>query len=123
MPSTRDPLTYAIIGAAMEVHKYLGNRFLEAIYQEALAVGFNLRNAPYQREVDIPVFYKGQLLSPHYRVDFVCYDAIIVELKALDRLTGIQSAQVINYLKAANKHVGLLLNFGAASLEYKRLVN
>ena len=119
----RDPRTYAIIGAAMEVHRQLGCGFLEAVYQEALAIEFDLREIPYRREVDLPVSYKECRLTTHYRADFICYDTVIVELKALSKLGGAEQAQIINYLKATGLETGLVLNFGDASLEYKRFIH
>jgi GxxExxY protein len=118
----RDPRTYAIIGAAMEVHRELGHGFLEAVYQEALAIEFAARGIPFQREVELLIRYKGQLLRPKYRADFVCYDSVVVETKALAQLTGADQGQAINELKATAMEVGLLINFGAPSLEYQRLV-
>ena len=114
--------TFAIIGAAMAVHRVLGHGFLEAVYQEALAIEFVHQGTPYVREVELPIQYRGQQLSTGYRVDFLCFDEVIVELKALDKLTTREEAQVINYLKAGGKSRGLLLNFGNKSLEHKRLV-
>jgi GxxExxY protein len=117
-----DPRTYAIIGAAMEVHKQLGCGFLEAIYQEALSIELSKRDVPFRREVRLPVYYKGQLLSTTYCADFICFDSIVTELKALAHMTGVEEAQVINYLKATGYEVGLLLNFGGRSLQHRRLV-
>src|SRR4030095_5562523 len=118
MENVRDPQTYAIIGAAMEVHRVLGCGFLEPVYQEALAKEFLLREIPFRRQVELPLSYKGDLLAVKYKPDFICYDDVIVELKALDRLSGKEKAQVINYLKATRIERGLLLNFGTIRLEY-----
>ena len=117
-----DPRTFAIIGAAMEVHKLLGCGFLEAVYQEALSIEFAKRNIPFKREVRLPIHYKGQLLSTSYCVDFICFDSVIVELKAVTHMTGTEESQVINYLKATGYETGLLLNFGGRSLQHRRLI-
>ena len=121
--SQRDPKTYAIIGAALEVHQQLGCGFLGSVYQEAMALELLSRDIPFQREVELPVFYKGNKLSTFFRADFICFDEVIVELKAIKELTTIAEAQIINYLKITKMKKGLLINFGAESLEVKRYVN
>ena len=117
-----DPQTFAIIGAAMEVHRELGHGFLEIVYQSALALEFKERNVPFSAEVNLPVRYKGKLLTCGYRADFICYDDVIIETKAISKLTGADEAQVINELKATGHTLGLLLNFGSPSLEHRRLI-
>lgn len=118
-----DAQTYAIIGAAMEVHSILGCGFLETVYSEALALEFMLRKIPYQKEVELPVFDKNQKLQCFYKADFVCFDNIIVEMKALNELNNIHDAQVLNYLKSTGFTRGLLLNFGKTQLQIKRIVH
>ena len=118
----RDPQTFAVIGAAMEVHRILGCGFLEAVYQEALARELHHRAIPFQEQRELPVSYKGQTLSTCYRADFVVFEGVIVEIKALDILSSREKAQLLNYLKASGFRVGLLINFGARSLQYERLV-
>ena len=106
----------------MEVHKELGCGFLEGVYQEALGREFGLQRIPNKAQPIIDILYKGVLLEKKYQPDFVCYKEIIVEIKAISSLSGIEEAQLINYLKATELKVGLLINFGSKSLEYKRFV-
>lgn len=113
---------YNIIGAAMEVHRELGHGFLEPVYQEALELVLIDKGIPYQREKVLDIYFKGQLLKKKYVADFICYDEVIVELKALSGLTENDLAQVLNYLKATGKKIGLLINFGTNSLQYKRII-
>ena len=123
LPDVRDPQTYAIIGAAMEVYNELGSGFLEHVYQEALEREFKLREIPFQRQVELVIMNKGEPLKCTYKADFLCYETIIVEIKAIKSLTGVDRAQLINYLKATRFPRGLLLNYGAPSLEFERLAN
>ena len=114
-------LSGKIIGACMEVHNELGNGFLEAVYQEALEKEFRLQSITYEREKFLPIIYKGEILSKEYFADFLCFDEIIVELKAVTVLSKAHKAQVINYLKAAGKEIGLLVNFGESKLKWERI--
>lgn len=114
-------LTREIIGAAMEVHSNLGPGFLESVYEEALAIEFDLRKVRYERQRGIDVFYKG-LLAKQFVCDFLVGEKVLVELKALKAITGVEEAQILNYLRATGLEVGLLINFGERSLKYKRLV-
>jgi GxxExxY protein len=118
----KDPETFAIISAAMEVHRELGRGFLELVYQTARALEFQERAIPFKPEVALPIHYRNKLLTCAYRADFVCFESIIVETKAIATLTSADDAQLINELKATGLQRGLLLNFGSASLEHKRLV-
>lgn len=113
--------TYQIIGAAMEVHKTLGCGFTEPLYQEAFEQELQLRSIPFQREKSFHVTYKGKELKKEFRLDFVCFDKIIVELKAVGDFADEHFAQVYNYLKATGMSLGLLINFGKKSLDYKRI--
>jgi GxxExxY protein len=113
---------YKIIGACMAVHRELGHGFLEPVYQEALAIELCFHGIPYVKEPELSIIYRGVALNKTYKADFVCYDSIIVELKALSSLNNDHMAQVLNYLKATNLKVGLLINFGTSSLQHKRLV-
>jgi len=120
---TRAPETYAILGAAMRVHTELGRGFLESVYQDALEIEFRNQNIPYQREVRIPVFYRGIELKSYFVADFVCFESIIVELKALTEWSGKEKTQVLNYLKATGFKRALLINFGKDRLDYERIAN
>ena len=113
---------YAIVGAAMEVHKDKGFGFLEAVYQECMEMELAAQGIPAAPLQEMPIFYKGRKLKKTYIADFVAYGKIIVELKALDKLTSREEAQVLNYLKASGFEVGILINFGGPSLEFKRIV-
>ncbi len=117
-----DQRTYRIIGAAMEVHKELGSGFLEAVYQKALEKEFINQGIPYNSQPIVKIHYKGQVLNKTYQPDFTCFDEIIVEIKAMDKLSGNEHAQIINYLKASKIGIGLLINFGSPSLQHKRLI-
>ena len=115
--------SYSITGAAMQVYNTLGAGFLEAVYQEALAIELTKRGIPYEREKDLKIYYDGQELKQTYRADFVCYDNIIVEIKAVASLNDSHRSQVFNYLKACGFKLGLLINFGHSDkLEYERKV-
>jgi GxxExxY protein len=115
-------LTREIIGAAMEVHRTLGSGFLESVYEEALAIEFNLCKIQYERQRGVDVLYKGQT-AKQFICDFIVAGKVLVELKALKTITAIEEAQLLNYLKATRLELGLLINFGEQSLRYKRLVS
>ena len=112
---------YAIIGAAIEVHRVLGSGFLEAVYQEALEIELSSRQVPFDTQTPLNIMYKSHRLQKGYIADLYCYEKIIVELKALNQLSGKEEAQLLNYLKATGFRVGLLINFGSSGkLEWKR---
>jgi len=114
---------FAIIGAAIEVHRVLGSGFLEPVYQEAMEIESTSRILSFTSQKILRVDYKGCLLKKEYIADLVYYNQIIVELKALDKLTGREESQILNYLKATKMKVGLLINFGSSpKLEWKRFV-
>lgn len=115
--------TFKIIGAAIEVHKELGFGFLEAVYQEAFERELNSQSIPFLSHPNMSIFYKGEKLTKYYIPDLLCYSQVIVELKAVDQLSGNEDAQLLNYLKTTKIKLGLLINFGSKSkLEWKRLV-
>ncbi len=117
----KDPQTYSIIGVAMEVHRELGCGFLESVYHAALLRELTGHRIPVVTNVSIAVRYKGEFLPVSFRSDLICFNEIVVELKAVESVTKVHVAQVINYLKASTMDRGLLLNFGATKLEYRRL--
>ena len=115
--------TYAIIGACMAVHRTLGVGFLESVYNEALAKELTKRKIPFEREKKLYLYYNGEKMNKHFKADFVCYNSIILEIKSKNSLIKVDEQQIINYLKATNHEVGLLVNFGEKSLKYKRFIN
>jgi GxxExxY protein len=115
-------LTSKIIGCAMRVHRILGSGFQEVIYQRALAIELNEKQIPFEREKDMPVYYKGEVVGSR-RADFLVENVVSVELKALSLIEQTHLLQAKSYLEAYNVETGLLLNFGRPSLEYKRLIN
>ncbi|MBM6993568.1 MAG: GxxExxY protein [Prevotella sp.] len=118
-----DPLTYQIIGAAMTVHNALGPGMLEATYGDALCVMFDRLHIPFRREQEIALYFQDVKLQHTYRADFVCFDKVIIELKASRTLENIHRAQLLHYLKATQYECGLLLNFGCESLKQERYFN
>ncbi len=114
-------LTYSVIGAAMEVHRQLGSGFLEAVYQKALAHEIRKQTIPFEEQVHLPITYKGELIGD-YIADFVVDSKLIVEIKAVSRLNSAHQAQAMHYLAATGLQLALLLNFGAGSLEHRRVI-
>ncbi len=115
-------ITEKIIGAAMEVHRVLGPGFLEAVYEEALCIELKKRGLSFHNQVELKINYQGTILKHKYRADLIVEDKVIVDTKATSGLTETDGAQVFNYLKATSKKVGLLINFGKKSLEWKRFI-
>lgn len=122
MENKIDKLTHKIIGCAMQVHSTLGNGFQEVIYQRALAIELAFQKLSFEREKEMPIFYRGEQIGTR-RVDFFVEEQVMVELKAVEKLEGVHKAQAINYLEAYNMADGLLINFGNLSLEFKRVYN
>ncbi len=121
--SARDPKTYAIIGAAMKVHGELGPGFLEAVYHDALAIELDQLDISFGQEVELPIFYRDIKIKSKYKADFICFDRyVLLEIKAIKSLSQVEDAQIINYLKATKVPVGLLINFGVGSLQFKRFI-
>jgi GxxExxY protein len=116
----QDELTYKVIGCAMEVHKTLGNGFQEVIYQRCLAIELQQADIQFQREIEQPLFYKEEQVGTR-RADFIIENKLVVELKAVIKLEDVHLSQAKNYLTAYNFEIGLLINFGSASMEYKRI--
>ncbi|NJY63933.1 GxxExxY protein [Salinimicrobium sp. CDJ15-81-2] len=115
--------TYKIIGACMKVHRNLGSGFLESVYQEALEKEFKSQKIDFQRQLKLRLMYEGQPMKKYFVADFICYDKILLEIKAASFLVKDAEAQVINYLKSTELPLGLLVNFGQKSLIWKRFIN
>ena len=115
--------SYAIIGACMKVHSSLGSGFLESVYSEALCKEFEKRKIPFVKEKKLELFYEGERLKKYFKADFICFESVVVEIKSKLTLLKVDEQQTINYLKATNYQLGLLINFGEKSLKYKRFVN
>ncbi|GMV99574.1 MAG: hypothetical protein AMXMBFR84_07130 [Candidatus Hydrogenedentota bacterium] len=122
MDDERDPETHRLIGAGMEVHNEKGMGFLEPVYQECFEIELTMQGIPYLRENEIRLQYKGVPLKKHYVADFVCFEAVVVELKVCKAILPEHMAQVINYLRSTGLRRGLILNFGKDRLEFKRVV-
>jgi GxxExxY protein len=122
MENNINSITHKIIGCAMQVHPTLGNGFQEVIYQRALAIEMRLAELSFQREMEMPIFYRDEQIGTR-RVDFFVESCVMVELKAIEKIEDVHKAQAINYLEAYHIADGLLINFGGLSLEFKRLYN
>jgi len=115
-------LTYKILGIAMEIHRELQSGFLEAVYEEVMSKELKKAKIPFENQVRIDIYYKGEKLDKQYQADFIIDTKVLVELKGISKITDIERAQVINYLKATGLKVGLIINFGSKSLEWERVV-
>ena len=115
--------SYKIIGVCIKVHKELGHGFFESVYSEAIEIEFKKNNIPFQKEQKLPVYYNEQPLKKYFRADFICYDSIVLELKATKYSVEADIRQTLNNIKATNFKLGILINFGTPSLTYKRVVN
>ncbi|MBI3538378.1 MAG: GxxExxY protein [Chloroflexi bacterium] len=114
---------YAMIGAAIEVHRELGPGFLEAVYQEAMEIELGLRGIPFVAQQPLKIFYKGSPLKKEYEPDLLCYNKLVVDLKAMDKIGGKEKSQILNYLKVTGFRVGLVINFGSVGkLEWERFI-
>ncbi|HDH31620.1 MAG TPA: GxxExxY protein [Candidatus Wolfebacteria bacterium] len=114
---------YKIIGAAIEVHKELGPGFLESVYEEAMTIESELKGIPFKTQVNLPVYYKNKKLKKEFVADYIGYEKIVVEFKCISKLTTTEEAQILNYLKATQMKLGLLINFGShGRLEWKRYI-
>lgn len=114
---------YRIVGAAMEVYNELGSGFLESVYEEALIIEFGSRDIPFQNQVQLEIEYKGDVLTKKFRADFLCFNEVVLDIKHQKNLTDLDTAQILNYLKATKKRIGMLINFGnKQKLEWKRYV-
>jgi len=116
-----EELTYKIVGIGMKIHRELGPGFLEAVYEEAMIIELQKAGIIFKNQVELDVYYRGEKLNKKYRADFIIDDKVLVELKGTHGLTETDEAQMINYLKATKLQVGLMLNFGKSSLEWKRI--
>ena len=117
-----NPLTYKIIGAAMEVHNIIGRGFLESVYKDCLSLEFAQKNISFQKEKKYEITYKGVKIPHHYYADFIIEDKVILEVKAQNLIIEENSKQLINYLAVSNCRIGLLINFGETTLKYKRFI-
>jgi GxxExxY protein len=115
--------SYLIIGACLKVHKKLGCGFLESVYSEALEFELKASGIPFEKEKKLPVYYENKVMNKYFRADFVCYNSIIIELKATKFLIDVDRQQTLNNVKATQFKLGLLINFGTSSLTYRRIVN